>query len=240
MSEPDVSIVIPAYNEEQRLPGSLKTLLDYLQQHGPPAEILVVDDGSRDRTSEIVPSPARVLRNDANHGKGYAVRQGMLAAKGEFRVFMDADLSVPPSELPKVLAHLKDGYDVVIGSRRAPGAKVDATARPYRRVMGRIFNRFVKAFALGGLHDTQCGFKGFRKGAAEELFARQKLDGFAFDVEILYLAHKLGFRTLEIPVEWVDSETTKIRPVLDAALMFKDLLRIRWLHRGEVWERRKG
>ncbi|MBI2192267.1 MAG: glycosyltransferase family 2 protein [Planctomycetes bacterium] len=233
MASRTVSIIIPAFNEVKRLPQTLDRLSRYSEAAGLRAEVLVVDDGSSDGTARAVSPPAKVLRNESNHGKGYAVRQGILAATGEFRVFMDADLSVPPEYLQPLLRMLEEGHDVVIGSRSVSGARVVATSRGYRRTMGHVFNRLVRIFAVGGVHDTQCGFKGFRASAATKLFSRQKLDGFAFDVEILYLAQRMGLRIAELPVEWLDSETTKIRPVVDSAKMLVDLLRVRWLHRSE-------
>lgn len=235
-----VSIIIPAYNESQRLPETLSTLNEYLSGADFESEVLVVDDGSTDGTSEVVAAPARVLRNPTNHGKGYAVRQGMLEATGGIRIFMDADLSVPPDEIGRLLEQFEAGHDIVIGSRNVHGAEVDSSSRPYRRTMGHIFNRFVRMFAVGDISDTQCGFKGFKREVAENLFSRQKLDGFAFDVEILYLASRLGYRTFEMPIKWVDSATTKIRPMVDSLIMLKDLMRIRRLHRGEDWSRPGG
>ena len=237
MSQPEISLVIPAYNEAARLPPNLDELFEFLDGFGHEAEVLIVDDGSTDGTADLIREPARALANEVNHGKGYAVRQGMLEARGEIRVFMDVDLAVPPRFLHDLIERIHEGNDIVIGSRHIAGAEVNAGEKQYRRTMGVIFNKLVRMFAVGGISDTQCGFKGFTADAAELLFNRQKLDGFAFDVELLYMARRLGLKVLEMPVEWNDSESTKIRPLVDSAIMFKDILRVRWLHFGEKWER---
>ena len=161
----------------------------------------------------------------------------MVEAKGKIRVFMDVDLAVPPRFLHDLIERIHDGNDIVIGSRHVEGSEVNAGEKQYRRTMGVIFNKLVRMFAVGGIGDTQCGFKGFTAEAAELLFSRQKLEGFAFDVELLYMAKRFGMQVFEMPVEWNDSETTKIRPLIDSALMFKDILRVRWMHLGEKWER---
>jgi len=233
MPRPEVSIIIPAFNEAERLPTTLEQLLGYLEGTEFTSEVIVVDDGSSDDTAQKVAPPATVIRNDSNHGKGYAVRQGILAASGAVRVFMDADLSVPPEYLLELVNRIREGNDVVIGSRGVPGSEVVAGGRQYRRTMGRVFNHFVQLLAVRGIHDTQCGFKGFTEEAAQLLFPLQKLDGFAFDVELLYLARRKGLRIFEMPVRWVDQEASKVRPGIDSLKMLKDLIRIRWLHRRD-------
>ncbi|MDA1141833.1 MAG: glycosyltransferase family 2 protein [Planctomycetota bacterium] len=237
MSQPEISLVIPAFNEAERLPSNLDELFEFLDGFEHETEVLIVDDGSTDGTANLVRDPARALVNEVNHGKGFAVRQGMLEAKGKIRVFMDVDLAVPPRFLHDLIERVHEGNDIVIGSRHAKGSEVNAGEKQYRRTMGVIFNKLVRIFAVGGIGDTQCGFKGFTAEAADQLFSRQKLDGFAFDVELLYMARRFGHQILEMPVEWNDSETTKIRPLVDSAIMFKDILRVRWMHRGEKWER---
>jgi dolichyl-phosphate beta-glucosyltransferase len=227
-----VSIVIPAFNEAERLPPTLAEIQRFAQSADFETEILVVDDGSSDRTFEKVAAPARVIRHETNHGKGFAVRQGMLAATGDVRVFMDADLCVPLDYVRKVVERVAEGYDLVIGSRNLPGAKVSAGNKAYRRALGRVFNACVRMLAIRDISDTQCGFKGFSRRAAEDLFARQTLDGYAFDVEVLFLARKLGYRILQLPVEWRDAEGSRIRLFLDGAKMLLDVLRVRWLHRS--------
>lgn len=232
-----LSIIIPAYNEADRLPPTLEEVLSFLAGLDFEAEVIVVDDGSSDGTYQKVGPPARAIRNEENHGKGFAVRQGMLAATGDVRVFMDADLCVPLEFISRVIEQIDEGQDIVIGSRGVPGAKISAGNKEYRRPLGRVFNRCVQVLAIRGIQDTQCGFKGFRADVAQDLFSRQKLDGFAFDVEILFLARKLGYRILELPVTWTDAEGSRIRPFIDGAKMLLDVLRIRWLHRRDGFER---
>jgi len=231
-----LSIIIPAFNEAQRLPPTLEEVFSFASGLGFESEVIVVDDGSSDGTHEEVGPPARVLRNEENHGKGFAVRQGMLAATGDVRIFMDADLCVPLEFISRVIEQVDEGQDLVIGSRGVAGAKVSAGDKEYRRTMGRVFNRCVQMLAIRGIQDTQCGFKGFRGEVAQDLFSRQKLDGFAFDVEILFLARKLGYHILELPVTWTDAEGSRIRPFIDGAKMLLDVLRVRWLHRGDSLE----
>jgi dolichyl-phosphate beta-glucosyltransferase len=223
MPQPEVSIIIPVYNEAQRLPENQETLLNFLKDFPHETEILFVDDGSTDGTADLVKTPARILRNDENRGKSFAVRQGMLEASGRIRVFTDVDLALPPRYLHEVLKQIENGEDVVIASRRVKGSKSTGDGKKYRAVMGVVFNCLVRAFAVKGVSDTQCGFKAFTGAAAELLFSRQKLDGFVFDVELLYMASRFGFKIKEMPVEWADSNLSTIRPILDASLMLKDM-----------------
>ncbi|MBN2490156.1 MAG: glycosyltransferase family 2 protein [Planctomycetes bacterium] len=229
----DVSVVIPAYNEEARLGATLDRVLGFLRERGHDHEILVVDDGSRDGTAALAETyggrGVRLLRNPTNRGKGYSVRRGMLAANRPQVLFSDADLSTPIEELDKLAIPLREGAAAVaIGSRAVAGAQVEVSQPFYRVAMGKIFNRMVRLIALGGLADTQCGFKLFTREAAQAVFSRQRFERFGFDVEVLYIARKLGLKIAEVPVRWVNSAETKVSAVRDAADMFLDLFRIRW------------
>jgi dolichyl-phosphate beta-glucosyltransferase len=233
-----ISIVIPAYNEERRLPATLDSVLDYLRQATfSSAEVLVVDDGSRDGTALVARDFAsrypevRLLENPGNRGKGYAVRHGMLKAKGDWILFSDADLSAPIAELDKLLAAARErGARVAIGSRALDRSLIKIHQSVFRENAGRIFNLCMRLVTGLPLWDTQCGFKLFEAGAAREIFRRQKLDGFSFDVEALFLARKLGFRTIEVPVRWSHTEGTKVSMFSDSLLMFVDLFQVRWNH----------
>lgn len=235
MTVPHLSVVIPAYNEEKRLPQSLSKVLDFLKKQTYASEILVSDDGSQDRTvmfaKEILKDfPHQVLVTPENRGKGHAVRQGMLAAAGDYILFTDADLSTPIEEVSKFLAHLEKDQDVVIGSRALPGSQVEIHQNVCREAMGKIFNRIAQMWTFKGIHDSQCGFKGFRREAAQKLFSLQKLDGFSFDVEIVFLAQKLRLRLLELPVIWRNSAQSRVCVLRDPLIMFWDVFRIRRLH----------
>ncbi len=237
MSAPFLSVVIPAYNEAERLPQSLKRLHAFLAAWGRSYEVLVVDDGSRDDTARLARESGvpglTVLRNEGNRGKGYSVRRGMLAARGDHRLMTDADLSTPIEELPRLLATQDAGADVVIGSRALPGANIEVHQPWYRENMGRVFNLLVRALAVPGLRDTQCGFKLWSARAANEAFAAARLDGFSFDVETLFVARRRGYRIVEIPVTWRNDAATRVG-MLGGFLAFPDLLRIRfnqWLGR---------
>ena len=240
-----LSLVIPAYNEGDRIGPTLEKAFAYLRTQPYDSEVLVVDDGSKDNTvavvraklAELAQSPssivADVIELVQNAGKGAAVQRGMLAAKGDIRIFTDADLSTPIGEIQKVLTTIEqEKFDVVIGSRALEGRKLVKKHQPwYREFMGRIFNVFVQIFVLRGIKDTQCGFKGFRGAVADRLFGMQKVMGFSFDVEILYLARKEGFKVKEIAVEWYNDERTTVGALSDSSKMFLELLRIRKLHK---------
>lgn len=230
--KPYLSVVIPAYNEEVRLATSLPVVLEYLKQQPYTWEIVVVDDGSADATGAVAQRvgkdfPVRVLRNEPNRGKGYSIRRGLLEAHGEYRLFSDADLSTPIEELGKFWPFVKDGYSVVIGSRALPDSQLKVRQKFYREFMGRVFNMLVRLLLVGGIHDTQCGFKLFTADAAQAIFPKQTLTGFSFDVEVLVLARKLGFRIKEAPVQWFNSPASKVSAWYDSARMFLDLLRLR-------------
>jgi dolichyl-phosphate beta-glucosyltransferase len=225
---PDVSIVIPAYNEEGRLPRTIERIAGFL--FGRTHEIVVVDDGSIDRTAAAAREAAGpgvvLLRNDENRGKGYAVRRGMLAARGLRRLMTDADLSTPIEELGRLEACLDAGADIAIGSRALRGARVEVRQPWYREGVGRLFNVFVRILAVPGLSDTQCGFKLFSARAAEAVFGAARLDGFSFDVEALFIARQLGLRIAEVPVVWRNDAATRVG-LLGGFQAFPDLLRIR-------------
>ena len=232
---PWMSVVIPAYNEERRLPPTLRTVVAHLRDRGLPFEVVVADDGSQDGTAglagEIGPE-VRVLRLP-HRGKGAAVRAGVLAAVGDLLLVTDADLSTPIVELDGLLGALRR-CEVAIGSRHVAGSRVAVRQRLDRRLMGRAFNLLVQALLLPGLRDTQCGVKLFRRDVAMAVFERCRAEGFAFDVEVLSLARQLGYRVAEVPVEWRNSPDSRVRPLLDVPLMFLELLAIRRRCRREV------
>ncbi len=236
-----LSVVIPAYNEEARISRTIREVVAYLQGQEYQWEVVVADDGSSDATARLVSEAAagdsrvRVLSLE-HRGKGWAVKNGMLAAVGEFRLLSDADLSVPIVQVERLLpgrddGAAQDGVDVAVGSREAPGAARYGEPGS-RHLMGRVFNAAVNRLAVPGMADTQCGFKCFRAAAAAHLFARATLDGFSCDVEVLYLARRSGMTISEIGVDWYYREHSKVRPLRDAFSMALDLLRIRWRHRG--------
>ncbi|MBK9034704.1 MAG: glycosyltransferase family 2 protein [Myxococcales bacterium] len=240
-STPTMSIVIPAYNEAARIAPTLARVVAYATARWARFEIIVVDDGSRDRTAAVVEEVAagcasvRLVRLSANAGKGAAVRAGVLASRGALVLFSDADLSTPIGEVVRLERGLRDGADVAIGSRAAPG-DVARTQPLLRRIQGRGFHWVVRALgfrAVASIRDTQCGFKLFRGAVARALFRELTLTGFAFDVELLELACG-RFRVDEIPVAWTHVDGSKVRPGIDAARMVVDLMRIRWswLRRG--------
>lgn len=240
---PFLTIVIPAYNEARRLPATLERILAYLAQKDYPAQVIVVDDGSIDETAAVARtvdeqhSRFEVIENP-HQGKGATVRRGMLAAAGDIVLFSDADLSTPIEELDRLLPWFEEGYDVVIGSREGTGAR--RYDEPfYRHLMGRVFNAVVQMLTVRGIQDTQCGFKAFRREVARDLFTRMRLYSgnstsvvgamvTAFDVEILYLAQRLGYRVREVPVEWRYSNETKVNPLRDSWRNLRDVLTVRW------------
>ena len=223
-------MVIPAYNEAARLPRTLVQVRNYLDGWGRPYELLVVDDGSQDGTAERAREaggPAvSVVTNETNRGKGYSVRRGMLLARGARRLMTDADLSTPIEELPRLMARLDQGDDVAIASRALPESNIEIHQPWYRENMGRVFNLLVQVFALPGLRDTQCGFKLFTAAAAEDAFSAARLDGFSFDVEVLFIARRRGRRIVEVPVTWRNDAATRVG-TLKGLLAFLDVLRIR-------------
>jgi glycosyltransferase involved in cell wall biosynthesis len=230
---PAISIVVPAYNEAERLSPTLDRVLDFARASGWNAEIIVVDDGSRDETAEIVRSYARqsplvrLVDNFVNRGKGYSVRNGVLHARGEFILFTDADMSSPIEEAPKLLQALAKGADIAIGSRWAKSELQTRRQSLARQFLGRVFNVLLRVILRLDFKDTQCGFKAFRREAAKTVFPLQRIEGWGFDPEVLFLAQKLGFRIVEVPVRWGHDTRTRINPLLDGARMVSDMLLIR-------------
>jgi dolichyl-phosphate beta-glucosyltransferase len=229
--------VIPAYDEESRILPTLQKVAGFARQGDIQTEIIVVDDGSTDRTAELVGEFSRGNRQvslliNPHRGKGYAVKTGMLAARGRFVLFTDADLATPIEESSKLLAALEAGSDLAIGNRIQPtGYDMRASQPLYRRLLGRLYHLLARNLAVRGIADTQCGFKGFSHSAAQRLFSRQRLDGIVFDTEILYLAQRNHLRIAQIPVSWSNVGGSRMRPSIGRALgVLWDLLRIRWLH----------
>jgi dolichyl-phosphate beta-glucosyltransferase len=248
--QPFLSVVVPAYNEERRLPETLAQILAYLERQTYRSELIVADDGSTDRTAALVEELAgrqprlgggkgdiRLLRLD-HRGKGFAVRAGALAAHGEYVLLCDADLATPIEEWEKLYRKFAEGYEVVIGSREGLGAR--RLGEPwYRHVMGRVFNFIVRVVAVGGIQDTQCGFKALRQPVASDLFGRVRIYGddspvvqgaavTAYDVELLFLARRRGYQIAEVPVIWRYGTETKVNPLRDSLRNLRDVLTVRW------------
>jgi glycosyltransferase involved in cell wall biosynthesis len=228
------SIVIPAYNESQRITASLDKILAYITQQHWVAEILVVNDGSRDNTAEIIREYARVhpsvklIENPGNRGKGYSVRNGMTHAQGDVLLFSDADLSSPIYEAQKLFEAVEAGADVAIGSRWLR-ADLQTERQPlHRQLFGRIFNLCLRVILGLKFKDTQCGFKAFTRSAAQQVFPRQRIERWGFDPELLFLARKSGLSVKEVPVEWAHDDRSKINPVTDGLKMFLEIVKIRW------------
>lgn len=230
---PDLSIVIPSYNEELRLPATLQSIAAFLPSLAPRTEIVVVDDGSKDRTAAVADSfrnvlpLLRVVSNGVNRGKGFSVRHGMLEARGHNVLFTDADLSAPIEEAPKLLEALKT-YDVAIGSRAMDRSLIEVHESRFREFAGIVFNKIVRIVLRLPFVDTQCGFKAFRREPCRIIFDQQRIERFGFDPELLYLARHHGLRTVEIPVRWAHSPATKVSMLRDSVQMFLDILVIRW------------
>ncbi|MFQ5480669.1 MAG: dolichyl-phosphate beta-glucosyltransferase [Thermodesulfobacteriota bacterium] len=233
----EISIVIPAFNEESVIGETITEVSEYLENRGLDYELIVVSDGSTDRTLEIAQrfcegnNRVKVLKNDRRMGKGFAVKKGVLAATGAVIAFTDADLSYPIEEVEKPLKLISEKEtDAAIGSRTVRGADIEVATSPLRKLMSLVFNFFVRIIAIPGIGDTQCGFKAFSHDAARDIFTRQTLAGFSFDVEIIYIAKKLGYRVMEFPIHLArDSRASSINPVSDSLGMFIDILRIRLL-----------
>jgi glycosyltransferase involved in cell wall biosynthesis len=231
----ELSIVVPAFNEERRLPKTFQSIRAYLKSRSLRAEVLVVDDGSTDATAKVVElsraefPELRLLSNGRNRGKGFSVRHGMLEARGEIAMFTDADLSAPMEEADKLLAALRGGtYDVAIGSRAVDRSLIEVRQSVFRERAGIFFNQIVRRITGLPFQDTQCGFKGFRREKARVIFERQRTEGFGFDPEILFLAQRQGLRVAEVPVRWAHDPATKVRIFADSLRMFLDLVAIRW------------
>ncbi len=228
-----LSIIIPAYNEEKRIPETLKKIKAYLKDQSYSWEIIVVNDGSKDNTAQVVQGIAlqdeniRLIDNKKNNGKGYVVRQGLLEAKGDYRIFMDADNSTSVDHVEKMFPEFKNGYDVVIGSRDIKGAKLAIPQSWFRRKVGDIFNLLVQFLCgLWGIWDTQCGFKGLTRKCVTEIIPQCRIDRFAFDPEILVVAKRMNFKIKEVPVTWFNDavSTVKFKSTIKMAI---DLLKIR-------------
>jgi glycosyltransferase involved in cell wall biosynthesis len=231
--EPMVSIVIPAFNEAARIGESLRKIRLFLEQTPLSIEVVVVDDGSADATSEIVSNldtmPLRLIRNDTNHGKGYSVRQGVLSAKGKYVLFTDADLSAPIDELSLLYdVATREGADIVIGSRAIDRTYIDKHQARFRELGGIVFNRMVRLLLGLDLSDTQCGFKLFHRERTRPIFEKQTIYGFGFDPEILFIAGRRGLSIREVSVRWSHSDGSKVSFLRDGFRMFLDLARIRW------------
>ncbi len=243
-----LSLIIPAYNEAGRIGPSIEKAFRYFEGQDYDVEIIVVDDGSNDGTAKSVQQAfdhkpnslervtSRFIPLGSNMGKGAAVKRGMLEATGKVRIFTDADFSTPITQVAKIIPLIASGeFDVVIGSRAAEGRALVKKHQPwYREMMGRFYNVLVQLFVFRGIKDTQCGFKGFSDHAAQILFSKQQVTGFSFDVEVLYLARRSGYRIHEVAVEWYNDERTTVGALSDSAKMFWELLRIRKLHQHDL------
>ena len=229
----DLSIIIPSFNEEARLPATLERIAAYLQTRGREAEVLVVDDGSKDHTAQVAESfrrmipSLRVVSNGVNRGKGFSVRHGMQEARGRVALFTDADLSAPIEEADKLIDALEN-YDVAIGSRAVDRSLITVHESSFREFAGIIFNKIVRIILWLPFVDTQCGFKAFRRERCGILFEQQTIERFGFDPELLYLARHHGLRAVEIPVRWGHSPATKVSMLRDSIQMFIDVFTIRW------------
>jgi glycosyltransferase involved in cell wall biosynthesis len=230
---PELSIVIPSFNEEKRLPATLERIASYIRTSGRRTEVIVVDDGSTDHTAEVAESfrgrieELRIVSNGKNRGKGYSVRNGSLQARGEIVLFTDADLSAPIEEADKLLTKLEE-YDMAIGSRAMNRKLIEIHESKFREFAGIVFNRIVRLILRLPFVDTQCGFKAFRREKCRIIFEQQTIDRFGFDPELLYLARHHGLNTVEVAVRWAHSPATKVSMLRDSLQMFLDVLIIRW------------
>jgi len=228
-----LSIIIPVYNEERRIGKTLDTIISYLNPRPYRSEIIVVNDGSKDRTSAIVNEysirhkQVQIIESSINQGKGFSVRKGMLNANGRYVLFSDADLSTPIEEVEKLLHWLKKGYDIAIGSRGLKESIIHIHQPWYREHMGKIFNLLTRLIAIQDIRDTQCGFKCFKKEIIPDIFNKQTISHFSFDVELLKIALKKGYRIKEVPVRWLNNVQSKVNPFSDSVRMFIDLIKIR-------------
>ena len=235
---PHLSIVIPAYNEERRLPATLVDYVAYLSSRGFAYEVIVVNDGSSDRTKEVVENfsklnPAvRLINLERNQGKGNAVKTGALSAEGELVLFADADGATPIAELKRLEDGILAGADVAIGSRAKKAEDTAVRTKLFLKIRGQTFNRIVNALLLPSIRDTQCGFKLFKRECAKFCFERQRSKGFSFDVEILYIAQQAGFAIAEIPINWTNIPGSKVHPILDPLRMLRDVIWVWFIHRN--------
>ena len=231
MNKPFLSIIIPAHNEENRLPRTLEEIFSFLEKQNYPSQVIVVENGSSDKTLEIANDfakkyPSLTVIHEERSGKGSAIRRGVIAAQGEYRFICDADLSMPIDDLPKFLPPAVEHFDIAIGSREAPGS-IRYNEPSYRHIGGRAINLVIRALILPGLNDTQCGFKCFRAETTIELFQKQTLTGWSFDIELLYLARRKKLRIREIPIRWRFDPDSKVSALRDALRMIGDIFRIR-------------
>lgn len=231
-----ISIIVPAYNESRRILPTLDKIDEYLRDRYGRFEIIVVNDGSKDNTAEVLSKVQkgnkilRVVGYEVNRGKGYAIRQGVHVTSGDVILISDADLSTPIEEVEKLFAYYDHGYDIVIGSRALKESDIVIRQPWWREFMGRTFNKVVRTLIGIDFMDTQCGFKLFRGEVGRKLFRKTIIDQFAYDVEILYLAKKEGFKIKEVPVKWINSPDSKVKPVRDSLKCLKDLIRIKLIH----------
>ncbi len=232
-----LSIIIPTFNEAKRIGRALQEIKHFVSGRNWECEVILVDDGSKDATCQVFekecqnfPGFFRLIKNDLNRGKGYSVRRGMMEAKGDFLLFTDADLSTPMEEAEKLIAVFSAGYDIAIGSRALRESQVEIHQNFLRESMGKIFNLLAQMLTFKGIRDSQCGFKLFKREAARKLFGLGKINGFAFDAEIIYLAQKLGYKVKEVPVLWRNVQASKVHILRDPLKMIWDLFRIRFFH----------
>ena len=227
-----ITVVIPAYNEERRIEPSLTHIINYLENHFDEYEVIVVDDGSNDRTREIVSNyknrGVRIITNNVNKGKGYSVKMGILNAQYPLVLFSDSDLATPIEELEGFIGFIDDDFDIVIASRNLKNSDIRNKQPIYRQIMGKTFPKIVNKILLGGFKDTQCGFKLFKTDAAKKIVQLQTINGFSFDVEILFIARKLGYRIKEAPVVWIDKEGSTVRTFKDGFKMLMDIFKIKY------------
>lgn len=226
-----ISVVIPCYNEQKRIGKSLDKIIVYFAKKKYTYEIIVVDDGSKDKSIQIVKAKKnkniKIFKNKQNYGKGYSVKRGMLKAKYPLVLFSDADLATPIAEIEKLIKQIKKGYDVAIASRNMKESQIETYQPVHRQIMGKLFSYLVKLIALRSFKDTQCGFKLFKKDVAKRIFQKLTLNRFAFDVEALVIAQKQKYRIIEVPVKWIDKTGSTINPLKDSIKMLKDLVIIR-------------
>lgn len=228
-----VSIIIPAYNEEQRLPATLDSVCSFMDNQKHDYEVLVVDDGSSDGTCDLVRSyeeknaKVKLISYDENQGKGYAVRTGMLAAGGDYVIYNDADGSSPIEEIEKLIASIDGGHDIAFGSRAKPDDSRYVNALAYRKYMGNTFNLIVQFLILPGIQDTQCGFKMFSRNVARDIFSVAQVNGFAFDVEVLYIARLRHYNWEEVPISWSNVDGSKVNVLVDSPKMLLEVFKVR-------------